>query len=225
MGLAVDPTTIYWAEAENGAIGQLNRADGGVAYLVAGLEGPVQVAEDDASVFFSTNTTVQRSPKGAPLVYGDPFEQSTDAAVLTTYYNSGATYSNPYGITLDATNVYWAVQTAGLIQYASRTGSGTITPTTLAGSEVNPLKIAVDADNVYWTAGGVNSAKPSDYPQYLQGYIATCPKAGCPAAGPTKLATGLVGPYGIAVDDTAIYFTLDGNIENATSGSVMKIAK
>ncbi len=125
VGLTVDPTNVYWAESTNGAIGQLNRADGGVGYLVAGLYGSVQVAEDDASVFFSTTYAMQRAPKGTPLVYGDPFDQSTDAAILTNYYNSGDTESDPYGIVLDETNVYWAVQVAGryeLIQYTLADG-------------------------------------------------------------------------------------------------------
>ncbi len=231
-GLSVDPTHIYWAEGNsNDVVGVLNRSDGGIGYLVAGLfiGGPYEIAADDASVFFSTDYAVQKSPKNAPLAYGDPQTDdtlATDAASLTTYYSSDTTPTFAWGITLDDTNVYWTVQGSGLVQFASRTATGAITPTTLTSAEVVPTMIAVDATNVYWTASGPNSdTNPQDYPQYLDGYVATCPKAGCPSAGPTKLATKLVGPYGIAVDDTAIYFTQDGNIPNATTGSVWKIAK
>jgi hypothetical protein len=226
QGLAVDQTSVYWAEMENSDIGRLNRADGGFGYLLAGFgdPSPNELAVDDASVYFTTSDGVQKTPKNGPLVYGDPTQVVSDAAALTTYYSSPNT--GPWGITLDANNVYWTVQTAGLIQYAPRAGLGTGVPTSLASAEVNPIMITVDATNVYWTAGGPNSAaNPNDFPQYLNGYVATCPKAGCPASGPTVLATGLHGPYGIAVDDTAIYFTVDGNIYDATEGSVMKVAK
>lgn len=225
QGLTVDATHIYWMEAENGTVSVLNRADGGIGYLVAGLYGGYEVAEDDASVYFTQNYAVQKSPKGEPLLYGDPFDMMSDAAALTTYYSSGTVATYPWGVTLDATNVYWTVQGSGLVQYAPRSATGTVSPTTLAGTEVNPIMIVVDDANVYWTAGGPNSASPQDYAQYLQGYVATCPKTGCPASGPKKLATGLVGPYGIAVDDTAVYFTQNGNLPNSTTGSVSRVAK
>jgi hypothetical protein len=89
--------------------------------------------------------------------------------------------------------------------------------------------ITTDATNVYWTATGPDTGPSNGNSLYLTGYVATCPKTGCPAAGPILLATGLHNPYGIVVDDTAIYFTIDGNSPPGDTapneGSVMKIAK
>jgi hypothetical protein len=120
------------------------------------------------------------------------------------------------------------VQTAGLVQWAPRNGTPGA-PTTLASSESGPIMITTDATNVYWTATGPDTGPTNGNSLFESGYVAMCPKTGCPSSGPIKLATGIHNPYGIAVDDTAIYFTVDGNVpagqQAPTEGSVMKIAK
>jgi hypothetical protein len=226
FGVAVDNSHVYWAEYENNAIGRMGLDGGDFGYLVTQLYGGFEVALDDASVYFTTNQTTQKTPKLGPVV-SDPINDTTDAAALTTFYST-ASVTQPYGVTIDATNVYWTVQGAGLVQYAPR--SGVVgSPTSLSSSENGPIMITTDATNVYWTATGPNTGPSNGNDLFLSGYVAMCPKTGCPATGPVMLATGLHNPYGIAVDDTAIYFTIDGNAPagdtSPNEGSVMKIAK
>ena len=52
---------------------------------------------------------------------------------------------------------------------------------------------------------------------------ATCPKTGCPSSGPKKIATGLIGAYGIAVDDTAtVEGTLQTPVISVASGAAIQ---
>jgi hypothetical protein len=96
-------------------------------------------------------------------------------------------------------------------------------PKTYAATEHNPFDVAVDATTVYWVDVGPNSSGDPQNPVFTSGTIMSCPRAGCPAAGPTVLAQNLAWPQTIRVDDTAIYWVLFGN--NANDGAVMRLAK
>lgn len=64
--------------------------------------------------------------------------------------------SQPQGIALNASNVYWTDSIAGLVSTIAKTGGAV---TTLAAGQTDPYGIAVDANSVYWgntgTGGGV----------------------------------------------------------------------
>jgi hypothetical protein len=221
--LRSDGQNVYWTEYSANAVGRVRGDGGAFGYLATQLNSPYTVEVDDASVYFGTADTVARMPKGAPSVA----DSQGDAAVAFT---TVASVSDVFGMSFDSTNLYWAVNDpAGSVQFTPKGGTGA-TPQSLSAGEVSPIITAVDATNVYWTAQGPDTAPSNaDYQTFLSGYVATCPKTGCPASGPTMLATGLHNPYGIAVDDTAIYFTIFGNSDDAnpvpTEGAVMKIAK
>ena len=80
--------------------------------------------------------------------------------------------------------------------------------------------VAVDATNVYWTNGGTFTGNTSN----ADGELLTCPKAGCPAGGPTLLADKLPNPWGVAVDEVAVYWVEYTNDLQQT-GAIKKVAK
>jgi hypothetical protein len=53
----------------------------------------------------------------------------------------------------------------------------------------------------------------------LDGEVRTCPRAACPATGPVVLASGQDTPFGLALDDRAVYWV------NRGGGQVMMVAK
>src|SRR5450432_1876266 len=117
----------------------------------------------------------------------------------------------PQGIALDADYVYWTDPSQGAILRVLKSGgSGEL----LASGQDTPVQIAVDGDFVYWT-------NTSDLGL---GSVMRANKSGGSA---TLLATGLGiasdqhrGPWAIAIDDVAVYWT-----EIYGRGAVMRVAK
>jgi hypothetical protein len=215
--VAVDDARVFWTEAYGHVVGRANKADGTQAgSLVALPDQGNSVNLDATHVYFTTSGLVGRIAKDAPFVDGG-------APYQTIYADSSLT---AYGVIADAVNVYWAVDAnPGLIQFAPKTGlTGGATPSVLAGSQLQPYDIALDDANVYWTSFGVNSDTNGDF-DFLDSTISMCPKAGCPASGPIVLATKQHHAHHIAVDKDAVYWTNKGQYNNATAGSVMKVAK
>jgi hypothetical protein len=221
--MQVDSQHVFWADSFLG-FARANKLDGGgLRYIVTNPNQPESLTLDDASVFFGTDDTVGRVAKTAA---GTP-DASADAGAYATIFTANQIVVT--GIAVDATNVYWTQDgDPGTVNYAAKDGTGSIH--TLAQGEHDPFEITVDANNVYWTAHGPDtSVSGATYAQWLSGYVAMCPKTGCPASGPIQLATGLHNPRGIATDATAIYFTIFGNRTDTNpspvEGSVLKIMK
>jgi hypothetical protein len=225
VSVAVDGTHVFWAEYANDTIGRANKLDGGAfGYLVTNLVYAAGVAVDDASVYFGSSDTIGKLPLNAPTTS----TSDGDAGPFTVLYSG--TSLDLSGLVVDSTNAYWTeANDPGAVEFAPKVGVGSGVPTALGSNETYPWNIVVDATNVYWTAEGPDSSTSKQYSTFVNGYVATCPKAGCPQGGPTILANNLHNPRGIAVDDAAVYFTIFGNVTDVqqypTEGSVMKIAK
>ncbi|HEY8074776.1 MAG TPA: hypothetical protein VIF62_11715, partial [Labilithrix sp.] len=112
----------------------------------------------------------------------------------------------PEGIATDGTNVFAALNGSSEIAKCPLTGCIGAS-TTLAFAE-SPHGVATDGKNVYWTNGLADG-----------GSVAYCPIAGCPG-GAAMLAPAQSNPYGIVVDDVAVYW-----VTSTPGGAVMKIAK
>jgi hypothetical protein len=117
----------------------------------------------------------------------------------------------PQGIALDAGYVYWTDSSQGAILRVLKSG-GNGEP--LASGQDMPVQIAVDGDFVYWT----------DTSDLGLGSVMRANKSGGPAI---PLATGLGtgsdqhrGPWAIAIDEVAVYWT-----EIYGRGAVMRVAK
>jgi hypothetical protein len=233
-GLAVDDTYVYFSELYMWTVGRANKLDAGsFGYLVTQIQNVGTLALDDASVYFSGtdqagDNTVARIPKSAAT------------GIVDAAADVGQTYQHlaplgvfaPNSLALDTNTIFWTIPSdtttnpTGLIQSAPKGGVGDGgQPVTLSTTETNPIFIVVDATNVYWTALGTNSAADpvNDYPIYVDSYIATCPKAACPASGPVVLTRGISWSGFIALDANAIYYTFRGNSPN--EGGLMKLAK
>ena len=77
------------------------------------------------------------------------------------------------------------------------------TPTTLATGESYPVHVAVDGANVYWAAAGTASAPV--------GAVKRLPRGG---GSPTTIAVGFA--WGVALDETSVYWTGQSTVERLT---------
>ena len=109
--------------------------------------------------------------------------------------------------------------TCGAVATIAKNAPSNVLPRVIAEGQLNPYAVAADADNVYW----VNRGHENMDPKYVDGAVLTCPKAGCPLSGPVVLARDVHDPRGIALDATAIYWTVYGTA--GTEGAVMRLAK
>ena len=151
-GVAVDGTSVYWADLGSwssyggpydGSIVKVSLAGGQPTTLASG-QSPENVVVDTASAYWTNigDGTVMK----VPLAGGAP-----------TTLASGQ--SRPLGIALDSTTVYWTDSgdcpvdggacNGSVVQVAIAGG----TPITLATGQVYPPGVAVDATSVYWTTG------------------------------------------------------------------------
>ena len=218
--IAADSKNVYFGETE-GAIGKVAKTGGAMTFIATNFGHAYGLAADDASVFVSTDNGISSVPSSRAGVADD----TTDAGPLTPL-NQAAPVG--LGLLLSADqNLYWAEYNTGAVKFMPKGGAAVAS--VISTGETFPLSVAVDDTNVYWTAQGPDSSTDKNYRLFVAGYVAMCPKTGCPTSGPVKLATGLHNPDGIVVDDTAVYFTIYGNITaqsaEPTEGSVMKVMK
>lgn len=157
IGIALDPTSVYWVNAANiggGLNGSVMKAplggvpDGGSPIVLAsGQNVPTSVAVDATTIVWANGS---RGGKGgsvmsAPLGGGPP-------AIL-------ATGGQPSFIALDCASVYWTDSSNGTVMKVPR-GGGAVT---LLATGVSPTGIGVDQTSIYWAdyvAGTVNKLTP-----------------------------------------------------------------
>lgn len=208
FGIAVDATSVYWA---NWGLGNTNAPtqntimrsslDGGTPITLASNSGnPYAIAVDDAAAYYTL-------PGG--YVMSVPLDGGA-AQPLTPLGGE------PTSLAIDAANIYWLDIKAGAVDKMLKTGGAVTTlatypPATNALGQ-SALRIAVDATNVYWIIPGDASTSSSCGGS---GIVMSVPIAG---GATTTIASGQSYPQGIAVDATSLYWT------NETSGTVVKLS-
>ncbi|HVH45697.1 MAG TPA: hypothetical protein VM925_25255 [Labilithrix sp.] len=143
--------------------------------------------------------------------------------------------ASPYGITLDASNVYWTnCASDGSVMRMSKTGGK---PVALVTSQANPRPVAVDATWLYWGNGTMIARQPlaggaieyldfngasdfasdADYLYTTTNLTDGITRISKASGTPKVLAAGLVAPLGaITVHETTVYWTA-----SADTGKVM----
>lgn len=225
LGIALDGINVYWTNSGIGTVMDIPLAGGTPTLLASGQNAPGSIADDDANLYWlnAGGAQVVSFPKhgGTPnvLAQGTAGGQGNIAVSPTNIYwtdtNAGAVRSFPIavvpgpgtliasgliapdGLALDATSVFWILETSGGAVERAPLGGGPAT--TLATGQSGSFGLAVDDTNVYWT----NFVK--------DGSVMSVPKSG---GSPTVLASGQIEPDGIVVDASHHVFwtTADGNV-------------
>jgi hypothetical protein len=233
--LTTQPGHVYWHGCRNRMrdldlqSGSVNRiAELELDYMVSTLteifgtrrmQGPAPMGEIAAlSLVDGTSRTIV-SYAGWPsyLAVDGTNIYWSDASGIMSVASSGGDYSplassgGAQGVAIDETSVYWTDVALGTVSRIAKAG-GAIE--TIADHQDTPVQIIVDGDFVYWT----------NTPDLGLGSVMRAPKNGGPAVelatGGGNMASQHRGPWAIAVDNTAVYWT-----EIYGKGAVMKVAK
>lgn len=134
--------------------------------------------------------------------------QSTAIVDVTKPADAGLFVATPgaaLDVIADATAVYW-LQADGTVNRRDKaTGAAT---KQLATAQPGLARLALYKDQLFWTAGGASPGA---------GFVATAPVDG--SRGPVVLASAQQEPFGVAADDTGVYWA------NAGDGTIAKVPR
>ena len=203
-GLALDAAgNLYIADAGNNRVVELPyNSSSAVALNVAGLVFPEGLAVDGSGNLFIANTHATAASGTGTVV-----EVAAVSGTLTTVASSGL--NNPSGVALDAAgDVFIADKSNNRVLEIPISGNPVSIGTGISGASV----VAVDAAGDVFIADQ-NNGRIVEVPGTAMG-----PGTGTQAT----VATGLVNPYGIALDGYADLFV--ANVGGGTNtGSVVEV--
>ncbi len=174
-GCAFGGSTFYWADRDLGVFS--SPIDGSAAPTQLTMGAPIALAADRAHIYWSDNTAgtiVQADLDGQnPMVLATVvnvlfltvdghnvyFSDNTAGFVSQVPIGGGAridlstTETNPRGLAVDATDIYWAAGPAAIRR--APIGGGVVV--TIAVGQGVPAGVALDDNNVYWTNSGTNT--------------------------------------------------------------------
>ena len=221
-GITVDGTNVYWTDLlSSGAIMQINKSSVNAAgtTLTNGVAWPVGIVVDATNVYWTENPSNGGAVKKVPIGGG----------TVTTLATS---LSSPEYLAVDATSVYYTeygtedtsnnvIAASGSLKKVLKSALSPTTPTTLASGLNYAAGIAVDSTNVYFTEYGFSVGTVKYVPITANNATPTPVTINLPD-GTTTPATGLHGPYYLAIDpsDQYVYWTEtdSGTIKRALTG-------
>jgi hypothetical protein len=162
---------------------------------------PFTIAADGTNVYWGTFGIDATGDDSGPGVTGNVMRAPVDGGSPAVLAPAPGTESVT-GIAVDSTNVYWGNDRAG----------STLWRTPLDGGQTRAVfpgrvqSIAVDATDVYWTSR-------------VEGTVTKAPKVPAVGDSTTTLVSGVQHPFGMALDDTSVYYT------DCQAGLVMKVSK
>jgi hypothetical protein len=190
--IAVDSTSVYWAEGwyGSGAVKKTGINGGQIVTLATDTYSyPSSMAIDATSVYWIEGPSIKKTAKNG----------GTAEILAPKTHESG-------GLAVDASSVYWSdgYYGTGAIKKVSKDGGAV----TILASELPeiPADITVDSESVYWTGSS---------------YTGTVKKVGINGGLVTTLAAGLSNPCDIAVDSSSVYWT-ENNYQQGTVKKVPK---
>jgi hypothetical protein len=230
LGLFVDAEHLYWTQSGTGEVMQAGLDGSNPIVLASGQSSPVAVQAAGGFVYwvsYADTGVARRAPIGGGEVVdlapapaardlfvgaeqvwwtGEPDDlwrapltgvpQGTVPALLSSN-------ALPNGLAVDAQSLYWVNRLDGAVKKADHSFGG---QTVLATGDL-PWDIAVDDSHVYWTeqgsgagAGAVKRASKLD------------------GAGVQLLAADVIGPRGLALDATRVYWA------NKEDGTIKAVA-
>jgi sugar lactone lactonase YvrE len=174
-GVAVDAANVYWANQGDGSIAMAPLSGGPVSLLQFSLGSPAP-----ALLRAAGGSVYVADPSGAIV----RFPVSGFVAQLIA-----SQQSEPHGLAIDASSVYWVNHGNGAVAKAPLAG-GAVSPLA-TGSAGGPERVAVDAVRVYWT-------------EPAAGVVLSVAKIG---GAVTTIASSQDEPFGVAVDGTSVFWT------------------
>jgi hypothetical protein len=222
-GIAVDDSYVYWAAGVSslttmdGAVRRVSKAGGSPTTLSANENDPTAVTLDDTYVYWGTSAgELARMPKAGGMreslatglvginqivIAGNDIYATTSVSMGDTDIGGVSKVSKnggmptalavdetePYGIGSNGVAVYWTTMNE-VLRYELAGG----TESTIASGQSDLDGVAADANTVYWAGGG-------------DGTIYSAPASG--GALPTVVALEQSTPWGIALDDSYVYWT------------------
>ncbi len=182
----LDATNLYWADyddaADGGSIWKLPLA-GGPAVELASAQLPALLAVDATHVYWTTNGLGVQSVgiDGGPVSTLAPFSATNAVAGVAVdssnlYFGSvdsieavpldggpiatlAGEQSEPEGIVLDGTTLYWTNQNAVDGGSVMKLPLGCPSAIQLAGGLLSPSVVVVDATSVYWASPNQNNSE------------------------------------------------------------------
>ena len=202
-GIAVDDTYAYYGNHVDGTISRVPLIGGTAEQIVTmGVTGQ----QTEMLVLFGSElywtTYSAQSVLKAPKAGGTATPLSSIEHVA-------------YGIASNGTDVFWAnhYQSTNSIGHALVSGATAVNPVIAGTPQVNyPTYVQVDDTYIYWANAGTTGTDGSVYRAKLDGSL------------PVALAKNQGPVYGIAIDDTTVYFTttngLVASVPKSSDGSV-----